>query len=306
MLVRVLAARVQTGPRVAEDAVEVTGRLVEHVFHAGERERLHETGVVFEHLLEMGHAPVLRRRVAEEAALDVVVGPAACHLLERVHRHPSQLFVAAQRGLLEEEKDGVCLRELRGAAEAAVLRVVSVLHRAQDFVDQGGVQGAGAASHPRGRSLPRLQDAAGDLRLVVAVVARDRHQRAGHLVRRQVGGAGEDVARRCEKRGRRPAAHVVALVDVGANVVVDAHRHVVTIDDVDHARVGVGGLVHDVAPVTPHRGDGEQDRTPNRPGFVERLLRPRAPVDLGRAVGPRREVKFGRGLTHRGKVTMRS
>src|SRR6266571_4393149 len=29
------------------------------------------------------------------------------------------------------------------------------------------------------------------------------------------------------------------------------------LDDLDHARMRVGRLIHDVAPVAPHRGDGE-------------------------------------------------
>ena len=83
-----------------------------------------QAGVVFEHLLEVRHAPVLGRRVAEEPALDVVVRAASGHLLQRVDRHLPELSIAADLRLLEQQEDGVGLRELRRGAEPAVLRVV--------------------------------------------------------------------------------------------------------------------------------------------------------------------------------------
>src|SRR5712691_3246886 len=91
VLVRILAARVQTGGRITEDAVEVSGRLIQLLAQSRDRQRPNETRVVLEHLLEVRHAPVLRGGVPEEAGLDVVVRSAAGHALERVHRHRTKL-----------------------------------------------------------------------------------------------------------------------------------------------------------------------------------------------------------------------
>ena len=265
-----------------------------------------QAGVVLEHLLEVRDAPVLRRRVAEETAFDVVVGAASVHLLERVDRHPPELLVPAHRGLLEEEQQGVGLRELRRDAEPAVLGVIGVPDSVDDLVDQPGLQLAGAARDTEGGALAGLQHACRDLRLVVAVVAGDADERARHLVGRKVRRASEDVSRRREERRRRPPAHVVALVNVGADVVVDPHGDVIAIDDVDHARVRISRLVHDVTPVAPHRGDGQQHGLACEPRLLERFLRPRVPSDLRRAVRPGREVELLGGLgAHGSKVTMR-
>src|SRR5438270_534660 len=82
-----------------------------------------QSRVVFEHLLEMRDAPVLRRRVAEETTRDLVVRPAACHALQRVLGHAAQLGVRPQNGLFEQQQDRVGLGKLRRAAEPSVLLV---------------------------------------------------------------------------------------------------------------------------------------------------------------------------------------
>ena len=262
--------------------------------------------MVLEHLLEVRHAPVLRRGVAEEAALDVVVGAAAGHLLQRVEGHALQRIVGTDHRLLEEQEQRLGLRKLGRAAEAPVLLVIGGANGIEDLVDESGSEVSRAARDARSRALARLQHPARNLGLAGPVVACDPDQRARHLVGRHICRPGEDVARRGQERGRRPTTHVVALVDVGPDVVVDSHRHVVAVDEIDHARVRVRRLVHDVAPVAPHRRDGEKDGAPGRASLVERLLRPGMPVDLGRAVGPWREVKLLRSFTHEAKVTMRS
>ena len=147
VLVRVLAPRVQARLRITQHPVEVADRLLELVLHARQGKGLDQAGVVLEHLLEVRHAPVLRRGVAEEAALDVVVGAAAGHLLERVHRSQPQAVVRAQNGLLEQEKDRVGLRKLRRVAEAAIFGVVGRRDGLDHLVDQPDLELSGAARH---------------------------------------------------------------------------------------------------------------------------------------------------------------
>ena len=140
VLVGVLASRVQASGRVSKDAVEVTGGGIELITHAGQRKSADQTRMVLQHLLEMRHTPVLRGRVAEEAALDVVVRSAAGHLLERVHGHRPQLWVGPQLRLLEQHEDRVGLRKLGRGAKASVLRVVGVLDRVENLIDDGVVE----------------------------------------------------------------------------------------------------------------------------------------------------------------------
>ena len=185
----------------------------------------------------MRDAPVLRRRIAEETTLDLVVRPAAGHALERVLGHASQLGIRPQHRLLEEQKDRIGLGELRRAAETPVLLVIGGPDGVEDEVDQVGFELARASGHSGGGSLARLQHAARHLCLVGPVVIRDAQERARHLVGRHVCGAGEDVARRRQECGAGPAAHVVALVDIRPDVVVDADRHVFAIDEIDHGRM---------------------------------------------------------------------
>ena len=96
---------------------------------------------------------------------------------------------------------------------------------------------------------------------VLDVVVTHPGEHAEKLVGRQVGGAGEHLAGRREEGGRRPAAHVVAAVDVrvGGRCRRAPARSRSVIAAM-HPRVGVARLVHDVAPVAPDRRDREQDR----------------------------------------------
>src|SRR6266851_2773714 len=253
VLVRILAARVETSDRIAEDAVEVSGRLIQLIAQSREGQCVDEACVVLEHLLEMRDAPILRCGVSEEPALDMVVGSTAGHPLERVHGHRAQLWVGSQLRLLEQKQDGVLLRKLGGGAKAAVLGVVSVLDRVEDFVDETVLERTRTAGHQRTSALFGFQYAIDDLRLMRVVVDGNLRERIGHLVRRQVSGSGEQLPGRGQKCGRGPATHVVTLVDIGSQVVVDSDGKVLAVDQVDDARVRVGRLVHDVAPVAPHR-----------------------------------------------------
>ena len=243
-----------------------------------------EPGVVLEHLLVVGHAPVALGGVAEEAALHVVVHAPARHGGQRraydlVHaRRPEQgaaalghvlrVAGAAQHPVGEHEAVHVRLRELGLRAEAAAERVepphdlqrhlggdvagyvrvaVQGLERQVAVQRDAGEPGEGGAVTVAG-ALALQRD---DLGLVGVEERLDAREALQHLVGREVGPAGEDVPAGGEERRRRPAAHVVAAVHVGVAVVVHADGHEVLVDGGDHARVGVARLVHDVAPVAP-------------------------------------------------------
>ena len=224
MLIGVLAAGEQTRGGVAKRGAEVGGGGVEHCCHSGRRQSGDEASVVLEHLLEVRDTPVLGRRVPEEPTFDVVVRRTAGHALQRVYGHLAQLFVAAQLCLLEQQQDGLGLRKFRRHTKAAELRVVRAANRLEDGIDQGGVELTRATRGYRAGPLAALEDLGRDLGAVGPVVGGHPPECAGHLLRRQIGGAGEDVTGRGEKGGGRPASHVVALVDVRPYVIVDTDR----------------------------------------------------------------------------------
>src|SRR5438067_2645863 len=72
------------------------------------------------------------------------------------------------------------------------------------------------------------------------------HRETGlvHLLWRDVRRAVEDLAGRREEHRRRPATHVVAAVNVGPFVVVDADRHEALVDLLDDLARAVAGLIH--------------------------------------------------------------
>ena len=85
-----------------------------------ERQQL---GVVVEHLLEVGDAPVAVDAVAAEAAADLVAHPAERHAPQCEERH--RLAVLLPTGT-EQEPQQRRLRELGRVAEAAAFGVVGV------------------------------------------------------------------------------------------------------------------------------------------------------------------------------------
>ena len=107
--------------------------------------------VVFEHLLVVRDAPVALRRVAVEAAPLLVVGAAVAHVLERLARHVQRVAVAVAQVGVQQQIDGVGVRELRLVAEAAEHGVVGVLrgvqHVAQDLVRERVVAAVGGGGH---------------------------------------------------------------------------------------------------------------------------------------------------------------
>jgi hypothetical protein len=82
-----------------------------------------ELGVVVEHLLEVRNEPEPVHRVPREAAAELVVHSAARHLHERRVHHPPCVGIVASVGKAQDELPDHRLRELRSAAQPAVLLV---------------------------------------------------------------------------------------------------------------------------------------------------------------------------------------
>ena len=282
-----------------EDRIHPAHHVADHSVVARLRERAmrlrvdrEQLGVVLEHLLVMRDIPFTRCRVTEEAALDLVVHAARGHRAERLVQHVREVRVAVASVFIEQEAKEADLRELGRPAEAAELRVVLSADQRADGVDDVRRQLAALRLARRGLVLAQLSDATGDLLAFGGPHLVDAVQRLPHLLGRDVRAAVDDLALRREEDGAGPAAHVVAAVHVGALVVVDAHRDVAVVDDLDDVGDAVAGLVHDVTPVAPHCADREQHGLVRLARLAERGITPRAPPDLVRTVGPRREAEL--------------
>ncbi len=143
------------------------------------------------------------------------------------------------------------------------------------------------------RNLLRLFHLLADLLPVLLVVGAELVEHLAELVGRDVGHAGQHLAVGGEEGGGGPAAHVVASVDVGPLVVIDADGDEPLVDELDDLLVRVGRLVHHMAPVAPDGGDAQEDGLVLLLRLLERLRPPRPPADLVGAVGPGREVELG-------------
>ena len=302
MLVGVLRPREVRAVRVPERRVHPAHDVAHHAVVARARERAVRLGehgeqlrVVLQHLLEVRHLPLPRRRVTEEPALDVVVHAAARHGAERLVEHRRELRVAVAAVLVEEEAEDLGLWELGLAAEAAELRVVLAADDRPDGIDDLGAQVTRLRGAGLTLLLAHLGDPLGDVAALVAPDVGDLVEVGAHRLGWDVGAPVDDLAVGREERRRRPAAHVVAAVHVGALVVVDADRHVAVVDELDDLGVAVARLVHDVAPVAPDRADREQHWLVRDLRLLERALAPRPPRDLRRAVRARREVELALG-----------
>jgi len=280
------------------------------------RQELQELGIVVEHLLEVRDQPALVDRVAREAAAEMVIDAA---LRDALKRQLDRVEIARLAGALPgapEELEQHRLRELGGAAGAAMDRIDD----AAELL--GGAVELRPADHhpalrPRGFGKPRHQGRSVLLdRLgVVAEDARNvfKHIHEGGLAvaagLRKIRAAPERLACGREEHRQRPAAVLahemqrrhVDLVDVGPLLAVDL--------DVDEQRIHHlgGGVVlealvrHHVAPVAGRVADREQDRLVGALRLGERLRPPRPPVDRIVLVlqeirrGLLREAVFGSG-----------
>ena len=95
----------------------------------------------------MRDAPVALGGVAVEAAPLLVVGAALAHVLERLARHVQRVAVAVAQVGVQQQIDGVGVRELRLVAEAAEDGIVGVVrgvqHVAEDLVGERVVVAGG-------------------------------------------------------------------------------------------------------------------------------------------------------------------
>ncbi len=135
------------------------------------------------------------------------------------------------------------------------------------------------------------------LRLVDQGLQHLRHRRRLDIAALLV----ELAALAVEHDGGRPAPILVALGQGGVAVLVDLHRDEMIVDQLDHRRILVGGLVHHVAPVAPHRLHIEQHQLVLARSGGEHLLRPGLPGDAVRARGRAGEEEDDEGQDSEGR-----
>ena len=98
-------------------------------------------------------------------------------------------------------------------------------------------------------------------------------------MRRNVGRPGDNIPLTSQKRGGRPASHVVTQVDVGVTVVIDADRDKALADGLYHRLIGVSGVLHHVTPVAPDRTYIQQNRLASPLTLVKCVVAPLQPFD---------------------------
>ena len=179
LLVGVLAAEEGAAVRVAQPGVQVVddapcglGVLLIAGGVEEAKEVAEQVGVVLQHLLEVGHAPVAIGGVAEEAAPDVVEYAPAGHLLQRLARHVEQVRVVAAQVGVEEQVNALRVGELGLAAKAAVDGVVHVVDGGEDVLEDlvGGRAPAARLGRCLAVPLARLLYLLADLLPVLPVV----------------------------------------------------------------------------------------------------------------------------------------
>ena len=214
-----------------------------------------------------------------EPAAELVVHTARRHLAQAVERHRGEIRMAG-RAVREREFDRreVVKSRTGPEAEAAVAPVVRGGHRGENLVSQrlgAGVPatlGGGGRGDFRGGLARRFGKAAG----VGGVSVGDAAHHVGHPkparvvsrnVRRHVSRDQNRRAAGSDEAGQRPSARpesirrlLVVAVDIGTLVAIDLDRDEPAVDERRDLPVRIRGLVHHVAPMTPHRSDIEQDR----------------------------------------------
>ncbi len=225
-------------------------------------------GLDREQLLEVRRTPVGRRRVLVHAAPLAIDEALRC--IEGLAHHRRCRRVAFF-GLQKRQTKKGRVDELVARAPAAVAPVIGVAKAALEPRALLGAQG-GLGGRLDGGGL----DDGGAGRGVVD----DRLEHGRHLRRREVAAPPDDLAALAvEHDGGGPAVVAVALGERGVGVLIDARREVVRPHESDDLGVRVGGRVHDVAPVAPHRLEVEQDEALLAPRLLEEGRRPCAPLD---------------------------
>src|SRR5580698_1647069 len=183
----------------------------------------------------MRNAPIARRRVTKEAALDVVVRSALRHAAHRAGTHVVEMLVAGRAPLAKEELERFSLRKLWFAAETTELRVVTAFEIFAQAYDRCVVQRLAQCALGIVRNVRQHRD----FMLALDEETCDLGQRSTHLWRWKVRRAGERPSLGREKGRRRPAAHIVARVDIGTAIVIDANGDEAFVNRRDDAGIGV-------------------------------------------------------------------
>src|ERR1019366_9021233 len=100
--------------------------------------------------------------------------------------------------------------------------------------------------------------------------------------------------------GDRRNGKLVAAVDIGTLVAIDFDGDEFTVDDLGDFAALVGLAIHDVAPVTPHRANVQEDGLVLALGGSEGVFAPLVPLDrlvhrraqIGRRGVGKRVVRF--------------
>jgi hypothetical protein len=253
------------------------------------------------------HQPAVIRRIAVEAAAELVEDPARPHPVQRELHHLQRCRPAPQVAS-QQELQRHRLGELGGRGEAAPLRVEPLpdpLERPPQQLLVQLARGAGERAGLHGHVLGDLPALLTSVLPPVPPCLGDRQQhlaeaRHAEPVRvREIGAREERLPLGGQHHRHRPTALAghrlhrahVDRVDVRTLLPVHLDVHEVLV----HERGGLGVLErlvrHHMAPVTgrvPHR---EQDRLVLRLGALQRLRAPRVPVH--RVAGVLEQVRAG-------------
>ncbi len=218
-----------------------------------------------------------------------------------MRRHAQRLGVARAAVLAQQQPHRDVGGKLGRAPHAAVGLVEGALEVADRLADQRGDPASRVGSRRRGRlhllahrarPAPRrrarrarvadvgLGEVAEQLEEAVARAARP-------VARREIGPAEERLALGRQPDAHRPAARLgqrlhgghVDRVDVGPLLAVDLDADVVAVHEGGDLLVLERLPLHDVAPVAGGVADRQEDRPPEPPRLVERLVAPGPPVD---------------------------
>ena len=122
--------------------------------------------------------------------------------------------------------------------------------------------------------------------LVLAIVVENGAEDLPQLLRRNISSARYGLAFTVQEGCCGPSSHVVPSIYIWALVSVNPYRDEVFVYHVDYSRVGVGSVVHDMAPVAPRALNVEKDGLSRGFGLLETLTSPFEPVDPVQLASP--------------------
>jgi len=241
-----------------------------------------QAGVGFEQLLGVRTAPVATTAVAEEAAVDGVVEAALGDLAEGLLEDLVQTRVARLGVAQQRVVEGVRVRELLARAEAAVAVVEVGQQRALDGGRDRLVEQRFGGS-PLGVIRRALATAAE--RSALHLLEQDR--RPGRGV------AEEHLALGVEQHDRRPAALVVAGVQLRSRVLVDPRGDRVRRQRIDHPLVVQHRVLEVGSAAPPSRVQHEEHRPLLLTGALQEFVVPILPVECHGSVFGRSDSSAG-------------